>query len=108
MDRRIAAVLSLIEQEPRLDIPALARSVDLSPSRLRHLFHTAMSISLRQYVKQRRLLRAADVLTTTFLSVKEMADVTGFGDASHFSRDFRRAFAVSPRAFRRAATLAKE
>jgi AraC-like DNA-binding protein len=108
MDGRIAAVLSLMERDSRLDIPALAMSVHLSPSRLRCLFHTEIAISLHKYMKRQRLLRARHLLATTFLSVKEVADVSGFGDLSHFVRDFRKAFAVSPRGFRRAVTSANE
>ena len=108
MDRRIAAVLALIERDPRLGSAALAKSVRLSPSRLRCLFHRELSVSLREYVKQRRLLRAAHLLSTTFLSVKEVAGLSGFGDVSHFIRDFRKGFDVSPRALRRAVTLANK
>jgi AraC-like DNA-binding protein len=104
-DRRIAAVLFLIEQKPGLGIPALAAFVHLSSSRLRCLFHAEMRVPLRQYLKQRRLFRAEHLLTVTFLSVKEVADLSGFGDVSHFIRDFHKAFSMSPRAFRSALVL---
>ncbi len=106
-DRRIATVLSLIEQKPGLGIPALAACVHLSSSRLRCLFHADMRLPLRQYLKQRRLLRAEHLLTVTFLPVKEVADLSGFGDVSHFVRDSHKAFAMSPRAFRSALVLAR-
>jgi AraC family transcriptional regulator of arabinose operon len=105
MDSRVAAVVAAIDKRPCADIQALARSVNLSPSRLRHLFHAEMSMSLCHYLKQQRLRRAAQLLEITFLSVKEISDASGFRDSSHFVREFRVAFGRPPGEYRRAATF---
>jgi hypothetical protein len=49
MDPRVAAVVALVEKEPRIDIRALAVSVHLSPSRLRHLFRAEKSTPLHRF-----------------------------------------------------------
>ncbi len=103
MDRRVASVLALVEAQPDTDVPTLARNVNLSPSRLRHLFRSDMSTSLCRYIIRCRLLQAQRLLTSSFLSVKQVCSASGFGDTNHFIRVFRRTFAMSPSAYRRAA-----
>jgi AraC family transcriptional regulator of arabinose operon len=83
-----------------LTIAELARAVNLSPSRFAHLFRERMGKSPTRYLRQRRLERARLLLESTFLTVKEVMAAVGCNDPSHFSRDFRRAYGVSPRAWR--------
>jgi AraC-like DNA-binding protein len=103
MDRRIAAVLSLIDRDirraPRL--PALAREVHLSVSRLHELFRPAAGASPGAYIRSRRFEKAKALLLDTHLSVKEVAEDVGIHDDSHFVRDFERIYGTSPRNFRR-------
>lgn len=105
MDPRIVRVLALLDAPCGLLAPVsdLAGSVNLSPSRLRHLFREQVSTSLGCYVRARRLHLAEGLLRATFLSVKEIAAVTGFADEAHFVRAFRGAYAVPPGRFRHAA-----
>lgn len=103
-DRRIAAVLSALESDRARDLQSLAQEVNLSASRLRHLFKKEVGLSLGAYRKHAGLATAAHLLTQTFLSIKQVSAAIGFTDAGHFARDFRNAFATSPTAYRRAAT----
>jgi AraC family transcriptional regulator of arabinose operon len=106
MDARIARILTLIEAAPGMLSPVddLARGVNLSPSRLRHLFREEVSISLGAYVRAQRLRLAEHLLRSTFLSVKEIGNTVGFGNEAHFVRTFHRTYALPPERFRRAAT----
>ena len=81
----------------------LADSVNLSASRLRLLFKAETGLTIQQYVKRQRLQRAQELARTTFLRVSEIADLLGFDDVSHFVRDFRLMFGVTPETYRRAA-----
>jgi transcriptional regulator GlxA family with amidase domain len=101
MDRRVAAVFAAVRERPDLDVAHLAASVNLSISRLRHLFRLETSLRLGQHLKHRRLLLAQRLLTTTFLSVKEVAVASGFTNRSQFARQFRAAFGFSPGEYRR-------
>jgi methylphosphotriester-DNA--protein-cysteine methyltransferase len=73
MDSRISAVVCFIGKRPAADMDTLATAVNLSPSRLRHLFRLEMATALHAYLKQQRLSRAAELLKTTFLTVKEVS-----------------------------------
>jgi AraC-like DNA-binding protein len=45
------------------------------------------------------------LLTTTFLSVKEIASRVGLADESHFVRDFKRIYGMTPSEYRTRAFL---
>lgn len=94
----IEIVLSELEHEHTLE--ELAQRVDLSPWHLCHLFKAEFGVSLKQYLIQLRLHTAADLLTGSLLTVTQVMDQVGIRDRSHFSRDFKRVFGMSPAAYR--------
>jgi predicted transposase len=49
--------------------------------------------------------QAAILLTTTFLSVKEIVRRVGLTDESHFVRDFKRLYGMTPSEYRNDAFL---
>lgn len=97
-DRRIRNVVALIEKNPLLiEHPGeLCRLVNMSTSRFYELFKAEMKIGPASYVKARKLAMAESLLKTTFLSVKEISARAGFNDLSHFVRDFKRRYGVTP------------
>jgi len=103
MDRRIETILLTLDRDPSVlwNIAALAKLVGLSISRLRHLFRHEMGTALTQHLKEVRLRRAEHLLRTSFLSVKQIAEEAGHISGSHFSREFKKVFGVSPTAYRR-------
>jgi AraC family transcriptional regulator, arabinose operon regulatory protein len=103
MDRRIELVISRIKTEPAAawDFAALAVQVNLSPSRFRHLFKQETGTTPAQYVKVVRVRRAAKLLRTTFLTIKQILEQTGLGSNAHFVHDFRKLYGITPTAYRR-------
>ena len=57
-------------------------------------------ITLRQYIIAYRLKAAKSMLLTTKKSMAEIAEETGFTDASYFTKTFRAAFGLTPKEFR--------
>lgn len=78
----------------------IAEHVNISKRTLERHFKNELGISLQRYARQLRLHYATWMLTNTNRSITEVADETGFADASHFSRNFRMEFDVPPSAFR--------
>ena len=102
-DRRIryAAELIHLAQARVRPLDSVHLAVNLSASRLRHLFTQQLGLPPSEYLKLCRLESARELFETTFLSVKEVAATVGAGDVSHFVRDFKARFGNSPTAYRR-------
>ena len=102
MEPRIHKAMRLMTADLRREIQfdALARSVNLSPSRLRHLFKDETGISPVQYLKAQRMQKAKTLLETTFLNLKEVMHQAGFTDRSHFARDFKKTYGLPPLQYR--------
>jgi transcriptional regulator GlxA family with amidase domain len=98
-DRRMELALTLLVSNHRrsqFSTEELARRVRLSPSRLRELFRKEIGIPPMRYLRLLRLESAKSLLEYSFLSVKEIAAEIGYGDISHFVRDFKRRYNVTP------------
>lgn len=108
MDPRIADVVARMEQalEQPLPIGQLAAAVNLSPSRLAHLFTRETGTAPARYLHQLRMQRARLLLERTFLSVKQVMACVGINDPSHFARDFRRFHGVPPSVLRQRSSVA--
>lgn len=102
MDHRVERLVAMIEDSlgQRLSGQVMAKSVNLSPARLRQLFKKETGLSLIQFVRCLRTKRAAYLLQTSFLTIKEVAFHTGSGDISHFVRDFKKQYGITPTEFR--------
>lgn len=112
MDRRIQAAVRIIRRESHRDLPIreLAKRVNLSPWHFARLFKSETSSSPKVYMCRLKMQEAQKLLIDSFLTVKEISATLGFGDRSHFSRDFKRLCGQSPSAFRDSAenALSKE
>jgi transcriptional regulator GlxA family with amidase domain len=95
-------VISVLERsfEEHFSQLELAHRVNLSPSRLCHLFKIETGMAPLQYQKALKMEKARHLLETTFLSVKQIMKTVGIRDESHFVRDFKRHYGLSPLAYR--------
>jgi AraC-like DNA-binding protein len=104
MDQRVQRVLLHLKEnfhrEQSLD--HVARMVNISPWRLCHLFKKETGTTFAQYLRQLRMQEAKTLLEETFLNVKEIMIRVGVCDDSHFVRDFKRLFGLTPSQYRAA------
>lgn len=102
MNARVSRVLAILESnvERQLDLSDIAREMNLSTSRLYHLFKGETGQSPTQLLKSLKLQRAKELLETTFLSIKEIMLQVGINDESHFIRDFKRVYELPPIRYR--------
>jgi AraC family carnitine catabolism transcriptional activator len=80
----------------------LAGRMELSVSRVAHLFKQEFNTSPARYLRLIRVLRSKELLATTKASIKEIGVQCGFSSSCTFSRTFRRVVGVSPLAYRKA------
>jgi transcriptional regulator GlxA family with amidase domain len=102
MDLRVRQTINLLSEDLSrdLDIEALANSVHLSPSRLRHLFKDETGLTPAQYLKRLRLERAKELMDGSFLRLKEVMPRVGISDESHFVKDFKKTHGLPPVRYR--------
>jgi AraC family transcriptional regulator, regulatory protein of adaptative response / methylphosphotriester-DNA alkyltransferase methyltransferase len=79
-----------------LRIDDVARRLATSPRQLQRVFADVAGLGFRSYLRLLRMAKAADLLATTALPVKEIARRVGYGDPSQFSKAFKRTYGVSP------------
>ena len=103
--RRIAEALRYIAAHHADDcsLDTLAAHAGLSSFHFLRSFRAVTGQTPRQVVIATRLRAAAVLLRSTRRPILAIAFDVGFGDASHFTSSFTRAFGVSPGAYRRRA-----
>lgn len=100
VDERVARVIAHLQREDKdMDEAAghtrLAHLVDLSVSRLTHLFKQETGVTLRLYQQWVKLRMAARMLQDR-MHITHAAHDGGFADAAHFANAFKRTFGVTP------------
>ena len=81
-------------------IGEIAAEVGVSRTELNRLARTECGHTITGELIRQRLLRARRLLAATDLPLREIARETGFCHAAHLANAFRRAFALTPGAYR--------
>jgi AraC family transcriptional regulator of arabinose operon len=92
-----------LKEELRTD--HICKALNLSTSRLRHLFHEQLGMSPAQVLKSLRMQAAKNLLISTYMRTKEILTVVGLNDASHFVRDFKDIYGETPSQVRKQSGL---
>lgn len=85
----------------QLSVSDMARRANLSQSRFSTVFHRQFGQSPHQYFLRLRVAHARELLQTTDLPIREIAEYCGFADVHHFSRVFKRLTDQTPGSVRR-------
>jgi transcriptional regulator GlxA family with amidase domain len=110
IDRRVQNTVAFLDdalREPGA-VAEIAARVGLSASRLEHLFKVQVNVSIRAYLQELRLRRAAELLVSTDERVSQISYAVGFNDASNFNHAFKKSFGVTPKEYRRVTTRTNE
>ena len=82
--------------EDQFDFIEEAARQHISPNYYRMIFKKITGLSPLEYLNRVRILRALELLQTTYLSVGEVADVVGIHDSNYFSRLFKKLMGCPP------------
>lgn len=101
VDPKIEEILKYISThlEEELTVESLARRFYLSRYYLMHRFKAVSGYTVHQYISQKRLLRAGELIRSG-VPVMKAAEEAGFSEYSTFLRAFQNTFHMSPREFR--------
>jgi transcriptional regulator GlxA family with amidase domain len=86
--------------EKSIALRELAGIARLSSSHFARAFRQSAGVSPHDYLMQRRVARAQDLLGSTDLALSEIAIACGFADQSHFSRRFKERLGITPSRYR--------
>ncbi|MFD0693111.1 response regulator [Paenibacillus sp. GCM10027628] len=95
------AVKLIVERvEEKLSVSDVAREVGLSRSHLSSLFKKTLGEGFVAYTYRTKLKAAQQLLTTTDMTIQDIADKLGMIDAKYFSKWFKRCTGKTPSEFR--------
>ncbi|MFK7693852.1 AraC family transcriptional regulator [Paenibacillus sp. HJGM_3] len=108
--RRPSAYAQLLKQaklyvadnvdDDELSLAKVAAYLNVSPRHLSRLFASGIRESFTGYVRGQRIRQAVELLTRTDMSIKAIAEATGFGSVHYFTRTFRELMNDSPAHYR--------
>jgi YesN/AraC family two-component response regulator len=83
-----------------LTLKIIADAIGYSPAYLTNLMQKKTGRSLKQWLTERRMSAARELLSNTTLTVREIAERSGYPDPSYFTRQFRQFHGVTPLTWR--------
>lgn len=96
-------LISIIETSyaQKINIQELANRLHLNRSYMSQLFSQDTGMSIKSYLTDKRMQKAAILLQEPDCSVKTIAGWCGYEDSLYFSRAFSKYFGVSPQQYRK-------
>ena len=83
--------------EENLSVSVLANMVYVSPDHLTRSFKKRYKMTVREYILERRMKLAAELLKDKGLTITMVADFVGFGNYSYFTEQFKKYYGMTPR-----------
>ena len=85
----------------QVNLTEVALDIGLHPVYLTRIFRSYYGCNITEYLLRRRLNHALQMFSNDTLSLAEIAVRAGFCDQSHFSKQFKRFYGLSPGSYRR-------
>ena len=107
-DRRISYLKKVFLSDLSFNwsLNEMTKRVNISISHLNRLFKAETGLSPLQFLREMRLDEAANLLKSSFLSVKEIRVSTGLRDKSTFIKDFKKKYGMTPSDYRKSDRIA--
>lgn len=105
VSRAVSAAAEFVQdhyKEP-VGLTEAALAAGLNPAYLSYLFHKEMEIGFSNFLLNRRIACAMELLSGTNLKIREVAEQSGFHDYHYFSKAFKKKTGLSPAEYRKRA-----
>lgn len=87
--------------EENITVSMLCSSFNISRTRLYTLCSQYLPCGIASYIKNKRLTKAKELLSSTDLSVTEISRIVGFSDYNYFLKSFKKHFGQSTKSVRK-------
>lgn len=84
-------------KDSKMDVAQIALEYGMSQKKFRSIFKSAMKKTPKEYIIERKIQKAKDLLETGRYQVGEVAYMLGYDDVFYFSKLFKRKVGVSPK-----------
>ena len=102
-EKFLKKVIHCIEKNishPELDVDFLAKNVGVSRTQLYRKINALTDMAVKEFVKDIRLKRAAQLLKQNSLNISEISVEVGFNDTSYFRKCFKEKYGVNASKYR--------
>lgn len=79
----------------------IAKNINVSKSTLYKCFNDCFNCTVNEYITQKRIEKASQLLVTTDLSMEEISQLSGFSSAAYFTKNFKKFKGTSPLKYKR-------
>lgn len=83
-----------------LTVEVLAELCNMSTTYFRKIFFHSFGISPKEYIIRKRMEYAKQLLALDELEISSIASLCGYSEPCHFSREFKKRFASSPKNYK--------
>lgn len=84
----------------RITVNTLAAETELSPSYLSRLFKKEMGVSVSDFIREKKIERAQNLLKYSDFSLIEISNYLAFSSQSHFIQTFEKQVGMTPKKYR--------
>jgi AraC-like DNA-binding protein len=98
----LAALFEVIDEQyaDGISLADIAAWLGLTPGYLTTLVRRKTGRTVQQWINERRMIQARELLIETDLTVEAIATQAGFGNASYFIKQFKRSHGIAPAGWR--------
>jgi AraC-like DNA-binding protein len=93
------AIISEKHQDASLCLDSIADMCKISSKHLSLIFKESEGMSVAERINETRMLKAAELLVSSNLSIKDISSMIGMSNQTYFYSLFRKKFGVSPKTY---------
>lgn len=103
VDPQFGRILEYVRQHAyeKLRLDDLAEITGFNKNYICHLFRKQLDTTFIQYVTDLRMRHGCELLSSTFMSIEDVAARCGYPDPAYFNRIFKKALNMTPAAYRK-------
>lgn len=95
-DNTVRQAIDFISYQPQLSVAELTDKLNIGERQLQRIFKHNLGISPLQFILQKRLRIARDLLMTTTLTITEVAAISGFNSLRTFNQQIKQQYKLPP------------